>query len=147
MSLDPRRDGDTLVVQNETTLPGRCPFCNAAATHPTTLHFRKRYQGRSCVTVHFFLCDEHAARHASLKRFCLVLVASGLVGLVLSAAARLNVYVWLAFFLLADLGFVLLFGAWSGHLQFYLRGRARDGRVWISGLCPAFLGEFSDSSS
>jgi hypothetical protein len=123
MSLDARRDGDRLVVQHGTTLPDRCPFCNASATHPTTLHFGNRYQSHSYVTVHFFLCDEHAARQVSVKRFCLVV------------------------FLLINLGFALLIGAWSGHLQLHLRGPARDGRVWISGLCPAFLGEFSDSSS
>jgi hypothetical protein len=146
-SIEPRRDQAMLVVQHGTTLPQRCPICNAPAAAETTLHFGTWHVDYSLVTVHLFLCGTHTSKYRAARRLAGALVVGGLVGMIVSFACRLPAAVIVVCFAAILAGLVWLLGALSGHLQLFLKGRrydAHDRLAWISGMCPEFLAAFPD---
>jgi hypothetical protein len=148
--VNPVRDGDMLVVHDGTTLPTRCPVCNAAASGgPVALSFGSLMSEETTVVVRVFLCDEHSARFRRLKTYGWASMLSGIGGLLIAAALRIDSTISSIIAVVSltavMIGVGMRGGMAFGIMQTFIQGRRyEDGVVWLDGMCPEFLAAFPD---
>lgn len=141
--IEPLRLDDFLIVRHETTLPMRCPFCNAEGSVSKTLHFQPWHQLYSPVRVGVYLCEEHFVRFRSEVRMAGVLAASGVSLVAAGIFLRAHVAFLSMFFVVFLTGVLSLAALSSGNLQLRLWARKyKPGVVWIGGLNSEFLQSF-----
>lgn len=146
----PLRDGGMLVVHDGTTLPTRCPVCNAAASGgPVTFRFGTLMSEETTIAVRVFLCDEHSARLQRLKTYAWASMLAGIVGLLIAAALRIDStissIIAVVSLMAVMIGVVMSVGMAFGILQTFFQGRRSEaGVIWLDGMCAEFLAAFPE---
>jgi len=150
---DVLRVGATIVVPDRGELPRRCIKCNAPASGDPIrytfvdsdvggaprgvisafVHFRSRRTGR--VTLH--ICDRHRRLRTLIRWGCPVefLVALA-IGIYANVAYPKPPELLVDITVFLTIASLLPLGIYQMH---YLKGRVRDGQVWVDGAGSAFL--------